>query len=769
MSFVLKLYALAVVFLLSVVDLTSASSKRAGRLKRLAHPSTLSLEILPRHQHYSSPIPLSSYDKRQLLTPHSHTLHYSDSFRLIIFAFDEAFHLHLRPNDHLVHPAARITYHTVDSEGRSSVTHTEPLLRESVRAYWGEVIDGDESNARLREDAAGVLPRPSRSPSELGWARIMVHHEGNLEEGVAPVYEGAFSYKGVVHHIMTKDNYVRNKHHLDPEILVDTVDSNLVVWRDSDLIRFSPAMCGHDDLLFNTDPALNPVLRKPFTEQSISLGPFGNISLSRRDDVAGSGSSYNFEGTIGNTAGCPTTQKLLYMGVAADCKYVSNYGGSMNATTQILMNWNSASALYKSTFNVSLGIVEVQVQNETCPTTADPTIPWNVDCSNVDLNNRLSLFSDWRGQRGNDSIGLWHLMSGCPTGTEVGIAWLGTLCQTDASGTTGSISSGTGVSTNGLTEWQVVAHEIGHNFGAIHDCTDGCNSTTVCCPLSSSTCNAGSQFIMNPVSASSEKTFSLCSLGNICSLMSGTSSGGKTDASCLVDASSNTRSLLSLQMCGNGIVEDGEDCDPGNGVTSSCSRVVHLSVVFLLLPKSVGLQRMLLVIQRSFVLGLHQLVLQMSSRLMDPNNSNSCIQLASLLVDGSPCGYGGTCSSGACRPGSILDIVKAWYSANLQIAIPVTVVGGIVILLLLYVSITACRRCYIRRKFRNAPASKTSEPSMRHQRLSSNNSASTALRVPSVRRPPPIDRENAWRPINRASGNRSTWVDPTQYNGHLDR
>ncbi|KAJ4471382.1 Metallo-peptidase family M12-domain-containing protein [Lentinula edodes] len=840
MSFVLKLYALAVVFLLSVVDLTSASSKRAGRLKRLAHPSTLSLEILPRHQHYSSPIPLSSYDKRQLLTPHSHTLHYSDSFRLIIFAFDEAFHLHLRPNDHLVHPAARITYHTVDSEGRSSVTHTEPLLRESVKAYWGEVIDGDESNARLREDTAGVLPRPSRSPSELGWARIMVHHEGNLEEGVAPVYEGAFSYKGVVHHILTKDNYVRNKHHLDPEILVDTIDSNLVVWRDSDLIpheedRFSPAMCGHDDLLFNTDPALNPVLQKPFTEQSISLGPFGNISLSRRDDVAGSGSSYNFEGTIGNTAGCPTTQKLLYMGVAADCKYVSNYGGSMNATTQILMNWNSASALYKSTFNVSLGIVEVQVQNETCPTTADPTIPWNVDCTNVDLNNRLSLFSDWRGQRGNDSIGLWHLMSGCPTGTEVGIAWLGTLCQTDASGTTGSISSGTGVSTNGLTEWQVVAHEIGHNFGAIHDCTDGCNSTTVCCPLSSSTCNAGSQFIMNPVSASSEKTFSLCSLGNICSLMSGTSSGGKTDASCLVDASSNTRSLLSLQMCGNGIVEDGEDCDPGNGVTSSCcdsstckftsgsqcdpsssacctsqcsfspsTQVCRPSKNATCDPAefctgsssacpadvvasngmscgsnglacasgqctSVSLQCQSVGASMGLTTGCsnHQNTCQITCQ--DPNNSNSCIQLASLLVDGSPCGYGGTCSSGACRPGSILDIVKAWYSANLQIAIPVTVVGGIVILLLLYVSITACRRCYIRRKFRNSPASKTSQPSMRHQRLSSNNSASTALRAPSVRRPPPIDRENAWRPINRASGNRSTWVDPTQYNGHLDR
>ena len=48
-----------------------------------------------------------------------------------------------------------------------------------------------------------------------------------------------------------------------------------------------------------------------------------------------------------------------------------------------------------------------------------------------------------------------------------GVAWLGTLCQQDASGDAPSVVSGTAVSTNGNTEWQVVAHEIGHNFGAI--------------------------------------------------------------------------------------------------------------------------------------------------------------------------------------------------------------------------------------------------------------------------------------------------------------
>jgi hypothetical protein len=42
-------------------------------------------------------------------------------------------------------------------------------------------------------------------------------------------------------------------------------------------------------------------------------------------------------------------------------------------------------------------------------------------------------------------------------------------CQQTSSGNAPNIVSGTAVSTAGRTEWQVVAHEIGHNFGAIHD------------------------------------------------------------------------------------------------------------------------------------------------------------------------------------------------------------------------------------------------------------------------------------------------------------
>ena len=55
----------------------------------------------------------------------------------------------------------------------------------------------------------------------------------------------------------------------------------------------------------------------------------------------------SFSGHIGQTTGCPTSQRIVYMGVAADCEYTSKYGSTSNATQAIITNWNTASALYK--------------------------------------------------------------------------------------------------------------------------------------------------------------------------------------------------------------------------------------------------------------------------------------------------------------------------------------------------------------------------------------------------------------------------------------
>ncbi|CAE6500894.1 unnamed protein product [Rhizoctonia solani] len=745
----------------------SGSSAPPQPLKRLAHPSTLALEILPR-----TPVPHGTLYTRSL---ESSTLRHTDSLRLTLAAFGRKHRLHLRPNNHLVHPAARISHLAPDG----TIIRSEPLLRSSILVYEGVVVDEAYTAHRLREDAAGGVSRPwdELPPGELGWARIMVHSQGNPEEGIAPVYEGAFSVLGEIYHILTRDNYVRTRGPLDfhPDGLasVDELDGGLVIFRDSDVEKppiTEPNMCSHDGLGFNSNDD-HPVLQAGKMQPEVEYGapwydPFGLLEpvpkmgmLGKRDDVAGSNSTSNFVDQIGNTSGCSKTQKIVYMGVAADCEYTSRYGGTQNATTMILNDWNTASSLYKTTFNMSLGIVELAMQDPSCPPSSPtPNPAWNTPCTDsVTLNDRLSLFSAWRGERGGssgsgagDSAGLWHLMSGCPTGTEVGVAWLGQLCNTKSSGSQGNVVSGTAVSTAGRTEWQVVAHEVGHNFGAIHDCTTGCTGSTACCPRTRASCDSGSQFIMSPVSNSGEMSFSPCSIGNICSVLS-----GSVDSSCLQEADT-AKQTISLQMCGNGIVEAGEDCDPGVGTNSTCcdsttckfrsgavcdpasssccsdscqyapstqvcrpSRDATCDKAEMCTGSSANcpadqvtdngtscgsgslacangictspdLQCQTAGVSLNLTRACpsrNDKSCQVSCQ--DPRATNQCIVLQANLVDGSPCGYGGTCSNGSCQAGSALDTAKAWYTSNLQISIPVTVVVGIIVLLILW----GCLRC----------------------------------------------------------------------------
>jgi len=269
-------------------------------LKRLEHPSTISLEILPRLASTST------------LSPRSSTLRYDDTFRLILTAFDTDFYLHLRPNDHLVHPAAKIQYLTFDeTTGEHVVESTKPLLRDQVKVYFGEVIEAEHSDRRMREDTAHLFrPAGVRYPEQMGWARITVHDQGDTAAALAPTFEGAFSVYGVVYHVMTTESYLRSKHELDVELVnVDSTDGHLVVWRETDVMSaddehyvrtgsrlpsssLAPQSCAHDALPWNHDADLNPALRQH--EQAAawlrgSFGQFANVSLFRRDDVPGGG------------------------------------------------------------------------------------------------------------------------------------------------------------------------------------------------------------------------------------------------------------------------------------------------------------------------------------------------------------------------------------------------------------------------------------------------------------------------------------------------
>jgi hypothetical protein len=97
------------------------------------------------------------------------------------------------------------------------------------------------------------------------------------------------------------------------------------------------------------------------------------------------------------------------MGLGPSFHFGGTSPGALHRSGRTLVR---ISALYRSTFNISIGIVELEVVDGTCPSSAPSDKPWNTACnSQTTLNDRLSIFSQWRGRQTSSQAGLWHLMS----------------------------------------------------------------------------------------------------------------------------------------------------------------------------------------------------------------------------------------------------------------------------------------------------------------------------------------------------------------------
>ncbi|ERS96367.1 Disintegrin and metalloproteinase domain-containing protein B [Sporothrix schenckii 1099-18] len=521
------------------------------------------------------------------------TLHQEDSGRRL------PVRLRLEPNHNILADDAAI--HHMNADGTIVV---EKINRLDHRVFMGHafvqtghgLVDGNINDNHW---------------INAGYASVYIHADGDR-----PIFEGAFHLAGDHHHIQTNRNFLHTRVAGDPVIGYET-DEFMVVWRDSDILPDAAMLdvelrrrlmqrgldstpvgndtidgrsllapgCVSDGLAFNQD-ALHPIYSGMDIDRytdivkrasgSVASASSGRWLFGRQIDgtggTGGNAGGINLASTIGNPSGCPTARKVALMGIAADCNYWNLLRD--NTTDNIVAQVNAASRVYENTFNISLGIQHLLIQNNSCPSDASTTAtPWNAACG-LSITDRLNLFSKWRGESANDNNAFWMLLSTCATDSAVGLAWLGQLCVPGSQSSGSQTIAATNVVIRTSTEWQVMAHEIGHTFGAVHDCTsqtcsDGTSTKQQCCPLSASNCNANGAFIMNPSTGIGITQFSSCTLGNICSAMRRNS----VKSSCL----SNNKDVVTVtgSECGNGIVEAGEDCDCGGvegcGSNSCCN------------------------------------------------------------------------------------------------------------------------------------------------------------------------------------------------------
>ncbi|KAF4437968.1 hypothetical protein F53441_12887 [Fusarium austroafricanum] len=635
---------------------------------------------------------ISFIDEPVINTP-SHHIRADSHFDLLFSLHNgqQKIRLKLEPNYDILHENFAITHLGADG----AVKSVEAVKREDDKVYKGTAF----------------IQRIGREGwTNAGWARITVHRDGK-----EPVFEGTLRIDGNHHHISTGTNYQQVRHEDDPVLSAkETSDDVMVVWRDSDIQSFNPselkrreasaALCNSDTLGFNskfhelqdfgTFGAANT--KSLFGRQSIDTGT-GN-----------DGTSVNLEATIGSVNGCPTSRRVALLGIATDCGYTNTFNSTEALRRNVIKMVNDASEVYEKTFNITLGIQNLTISDGSCPGSPSDTAPWNQKCAkDVQLSDRLNLFSAWRGQNA-DSNAYWTLLSTCNTDSAVGLAWLGQLCRPGASansnnGGRNETVAGANVVVRTSAEWQVFAHETGHTFGAVHDC-----------------------FKRN------------------------------VNTECLTD--NRNVKTISGQQCGNGIVEEGEDCDCGGEsscgnnpccdpktckfkgkaecdnsneecCTSECkfmsSGTVCRSSTGPCDPeeKCTGNSAMCPKDKHSddgtgCGDGLKCSSGQCTSRdeqcranYQNTTSSsvkactNSCLLSCQLgdgfctqrnqnFLDGTECGGGGKCENGNCKGGSTWKEIQNWFENNKKIAIPV----GAVLAALLLLSVSCCFFNCIRRR-----------------------------------------------------------------------
>ncbi|XP_078500120.1 disintegrin and metalloproteinase domain-containing protein 9-like [Lissotriton helveticus] len=187
---------------------------------------------------------------------------------------------------------------------------------------------------------------------------------------------------------------------------------------------------------------------------------------------------------------------------------------------------NTVGAMYVP-LNIQIVLIELNIWIDVNP----------FDVMSGTAGDVLGRFSNWRGTAtGLKRSDASHLLIGRGSYNGVlGMAYVGTVCSPTIGSSISAFSNGS----TPVIQATIVAHEIGHNLGMSHD--DG---------------RCGSSYIMYSTDMGA-KTFSTCSSQDFQNLIL------QNKGNCLKNAPKPS-DVLTEPVCGNNIVDSGEQCDCGS-------------------------------------------------------------------------------------------------------------------------------------------------------------------------------------------------------------
>ncbi|HEY5806727.1 MAG TPA: M12 family metallo-peptidase [Povalibacter sp.] len=181
----------------------------------------------------------------------------------------------------------------------------------------------------------------------------------------------------------------------------------------------------------------------------------------------------------------------LELSIIGDSLLRADYADEQRTRDEILTRLNNVDGIYSSQLGVELQATSMGIDDAVAQQLSATTVPTDLVADLAQLRSQTPTLR---------SRGLTHLFTGRDLeGTTVGIAYTDALCSTRYGAGLTQVSSSTGIDS------LVTAHEIGHNFGAVHDGE----------PEKQCASTPANQYIMSPSVSLGSTMFSECSLESI--------------------------------------------------------------------------------------------------------------------------------------------------------------------------------------------------------------------------------------------------------------